>query len=84
MQATRRELDYGAKYRKAVAKIIDDLDVLPEFYRYPADHWIHLCYRARLSAYRQGPRITHCPNRYGLQAHRGRTSSLAQSQRTRT
>ena len=34
--------DYGAKYSKAVVKIVDDLDVLLEFYRYPAEHWIHL------------------------------------------
>jgi hypothetical protein len=25
-----------------VAKIIDDMDVLPEFYRCPAEHWVHL------------------------------------------
>jgi transposase-like protein len=36
------ELDYGAKYPKAVAKIVDDADVLLEFYKYPAEHWIHL------------------------------------------
>ena len=36
------EVDYGAKYPKAVAKIVDDLDVLLEFYHYPAEHWIHL------------------------------------------
>ncbi len=36
------EIDYGAKYPKAVAKIVDDVDVLLEFYRYPAEHWIHL------------------------------------------
>ena len=36
------EVDYGAKYPKAVAKIVDDTDVLLEFYRYPAEHWIHL------------------------------------------
>ncbi len=36
------EIDYGAKYPKAVKKITDDLDVLLEFYRYPAQHWIHL------------------------------------------
>ena len=36
------ELDFGAKYPRAVAKIIDDLDVLLEFYKYPAEHWIHL------------------------------------------
>lgn len=35
-------IDYGAKFPKAVAKIIDDLDVLLEFYRYPAEHWVHL------------------------------------------
>ena len=36
------EIDYGAKFPKAVAKIIDDLDVLLEFYKYPAEHWVHL------------------------------------------
>ncbi|QIS24739.1 IS256 family transposase [Nocardia terpenica] len=36
------EIDYGAKYPKAVAKITGDVDVLLEFYRYPAEHWIHL------------------------------------------
>ena len=36
------EVDFGAKYPKAVAKIVDDLDVLLEFYKYPAEHWIHL------------------------------------------
>jgi putative transposase len=36
------EIDFGAKYPKAVAKIVDDADVLLEFYRYPAEHWIHL------------------------------------------
>ncbi|MEN4462716.1 IS256 family transposase [Mycolicibacterium conceptionense] len=36
------EVDFGPKYPKAVAKIVDDLDVLLEFYHYPAEHWIHL------------------------------------------
>jgi transposase-like protein len=36
------EADYGAKYPKAVAKIVDDADVLLEFYKYPDEHWIHL------------------------------------------
>ena len=36
------EIGYGAKYPKAVAKIVDDADVLLEFYKYPAEHWIHL------------------------------------------
>ena len=34
--------DYGTKWPKAVAKVIDDLDVLLAFYDYPAEHWIHL------------------------------------------
>ena len=33
---------FGARYPKVVAKIVDDLDVLLEFYHYPAEHWIHL------------------------------------------
>ena len=36
------EVDYGARYPKAVAKIVANADVLLEFYRYPAEHWIHL------------------------------------------
>jgi putative transposase len=33
---------YSAKFPKAVAKIVDDEDVLLAFYDYPAEHWIHL------------------------------------------
>ncbi len=36
------ERDYGAKFPEAVAKVVDDADVLLEFYNYPADHWVHL------------------------------------------
>ncbi len=36
------DIDYGKKYPKAVAKIVDDIDVLLEFFKYPAEHWIHL------------------------------------------
>jgi transposase-like protein len=36
------EAAYGAKFRKAVAKITDDLDELLAFYDFPAEHWIHL------------------------------------------
>jgi len=39
---TAFEVDFGAKYPKAVAKIVDDADTLLEFYKYPAEHWIHL------------------------------------------
>jgi transposase-like protein len=34
--------DYGIKWPKAAAKISEQLDVLLEFYNYPAEHWIHL------------------------------------------
>src|SRR5882757_1002333 len=33
---------YGAKWPKAVAKITDHVDVLLEFYNYPAEHWVHV------------------------------------------
>jgi putative transposase len=36
------EADYAAKWPKAVAKITEHLDVLLEFYNYPAEHWVHL------------------------------------------
>ena len=33
---------YGAKVPEAVAGIVDDQDVLLEFYGFPAEHWIHV------------------------------------------
>jgi hypothetical protein len=33
--------EFGAKWPKAVAKIVDDLDALVAFYDFPAEHWIH-------------------------------------------
>ena len=36
------KIDYDAKHPKAVAKIVDDMDVLLEFYKCPAEHWVHL------------------------------------------
>ncbi|MEU8179128.1 IS256 family transposase [Microbispora hainanensis] len=33
---------YGAKYGKAVAKVVDDVDELLAFYDFPAEHWVHL------------------------------------------
>jgi hypothetical protein len=38
----RVQLAYGAKFAKAVAKIVNDLDELLAFYDYPAEHWVHL------------------------------------------
>ncbi len=34
--------DYGAKWPKAVAKIVDDAVPLLSFFDYPAEHWVHL------------------------------------------
>ena len=34
--------DYGTKWPKAAEKITRNLDVLLEFYNYPAEHWVHL------------------------------------------
>ncbi|MGI5248938.1 IS256 family transposase [Actinacidiphila glaucinigra] len=33
---------YEAKFPKAVAKVVDDQEVLLAFYDFPAEHWIHL------------------------------------------
>lgn len=33
---------FGAKWPKAAAKITEHVDVLLEFYNYPAEHWVHL------------------------------------------
>jgi putative transposase len=34
--------DYGVKWPKAVAKIVDDDEALLCFFDYPAEHWLHL------------------------------------------
>jgi transposase-like protein len=34
--------EFGGKWPKAVAKIVDDLDALVAFFDFPAEHWIHL------------------------------------------
>jgi putative transposase len=34
--------EYGAKWPKAVAKIVDDVEPLFAFYDFPAEHWQHL------------------------------------------
>jgi transposase-like protein len=34
--------DYGAKWPKAVAKVVDDKQALLGFFDYPAEHWLHL------------------------------------------
>ena len=34
--------EFGAKWPKAAAKIVDDVEPLLAFYDFPAEHWIHL------------------------------------------
>jgi putative transposase len=34
--------DFGAKWPKAVAKVVDDAEELLAFYDFPAEHWVHL------------------------------------------
>ena len=34
--------EFGAKWPKAVAKIVDDVEELLAFYDFPAEHWVHL------------------------------------------
>jgi putative transposase len=34
--------DYGVKWPKAVAKVVDDREALLTFFDYPAEHWLHL------------------------------------------
>ena len=35
-------IEFGAKWPKAVSKIVDDTDVLLTFFDFPAEHWLHL------------------------------------------
>jgi putative transposase len=80
------EIDYGAKYPKAVAKIVDDADVLLEFWKYPAKHWIHLRttnpIESTFATVRLRTKVTKGPDRaprgcHGLQTDRRRASALA-------
>jgi putative transposase len=34
--------DYGVKWPKAVARVVDDAEDLLTFYDFPAEHWLHL------------------------------------------
>jgi putative transposase len=34
--------DYGTKWPKAVAKVVDDAEALLCFFDFPAEHWVHL------------------------------------------
>ena len=34
--------EFGAKWPKAVAKVVDDAEALLAFFDFPAEHWVHL------------------------------------------
>jgi transposase-like protein len=34
--------EYGARWLKAVAKVVDNIEPLLAFYDFPAEHWLHL------------------------------------------
>jgi putative transposase len=36
------ESEFGSKWPKATAKIVDDRDQLLTFFKFPAEHWVHL------------------------------------------
>lgn len=85
------DIDHGAKYPKAVAKIVDNTDVLLEFYKYPAEHWIHLRTTKPIewtfATVRRRTNVLKGPGSCsgdcdGLQADRRRTSPMACRQRT--
>jgi transposase-like protein len=85
------EADYGTKWPKAVAKITDNLDVLLEFYDYPAEHWVHLRTTNPIestfatvapSTRHQRTRLTRSRDRDGVRTHRISTDPLARRQRT--
>jgi len=86
------QADYGVKWPRAAARIIDDLDVLLAFYELSAEHWIHLRtakpdrvhfrHRAAAPAGHQRARLTGRRDHDGVQADRVRTATLARGQRT--
>ena len=85
------EIDYATKWPKAAEKTTSHVDVLLEFFKYPAEHWVHLRttdssrvdFRDRPTppAPHQRPRFAGRWPRDGLQAHGVRPRPLADSQR---
>ncbi len=84
--------EYGGKWPKAVAKIVDDVDPLLAFFDFPAEHWIHLkttnpiwvdvLDRAAAHPRHQGARLKNGRPRDGVQAHRVGSGPVAGGQRT--
>jgi hypothetical protein len=68
--------EYGTKWPKAVAKLTDDLDVLLEFYNYPAEHWVHL--RTTDESFKAGVALSAGWDGVSLLSGRGRPRSQEQ------
>lgn len=74
--------EFGTKWPKAVAKVVDDQDALLAFYDFPVEHWKHLRtfepdrvdVRSGQGAHQphQGTRLARPGTGDGLQADRGR------------
>jgi hypothetical protein len=60
--------EYGAKWPKAVAKIVDDLEVLLAFFDLPAEHWLHL----KTRIHDDGIRVVGSDRRWSGRGGRGR------------
>lgn len=83
---------YGAKFPKAVKKIVDDEAELLAFYDFPAEHWIHLRttnpIESTFATVRLRTKVTkgaRLPSRRpgdGVQARRVRPGPLASRERT--
>src|SRR2546428_4311325 len=82
---------YGAKYPKAVEKLLKDREVLLSHFDFPAEHWIHLrstnaiestFATVRLCTKNQGCRQPSGWTGHGLQTSRCRPGPLALRQRT--
>ena len=91
---TAFERDYGAKWPKAVAKIVDDAQSLLTFFDFPAEHWVHLKtskpdrvdlrHRAPAHQSHQRTGLQSCGTGHGLQTDRGCPRPLAVGQRPPT
>jgi putative transposase len=84
--------EFGARWPKAVAKIVDDQDALLAFYDFPAEHWKHLRttnpIESTFAPVRARTNLTKGPGsrEAGLAMvfkHRGCGGEVAQDQRTR-
>jgi putative transposase len=68
--------DYGAKWPKAVAKVVDDQEALLAFFDYPVEHWLHL--RSTDESFKAGVALSAGWDGVSLLGGRGRPRSEEQ------